>query len=85
MTALASGSNSVSGYADRGNGGTDFAVTGSFNPGANGIFAGTLAGFNPASRATAGSFTLYLADGTQGVMIETDSSQLSLGRLQLVQ
>jgi hypothetical protein len=86
MTAVASGgSDSVSGYAARGNGGTDFAVTGSFNPGANGIFAGTLAGFNPASRATAGSFTLYLADGTQGVMIETDSSQLSLGRLQLVQ
>jgi hypothetical protein len=84
MTAAASGSDSVSGYADSGNGGADFAVTGSFNAGANGIFGGTLAGFNPASRATAGSFTLYLVDGTQGVMIETDSGQLSLGRLQLV-
>jgi hypothetical protein len=85
MTAAAGGgSDSVSGFADNGNGGADFAVAGSFNAGANGIFVGTLAGFNPASRATPGSFTLYLVDGTQGVMLETDSSQLSLGRLQLV-
>jgi hypothetical protein len=85
MTAAASGgTDSVSGYADGGNGGADFAVTGSFNARANGIFSGTLAGFNPAARTTAGSFTLYLVDDTQAVMIETDAGQLSLGWLQSV-
>jgi hypothetical protein len=80
-----SGSDSVSGFADRGNGGPDFAVTGSFNAAANGILEGTLAGLNPASPTTAGNFTMYLVDSTQAVMIETDPSQLSLGHLENVQ
>ena len=80
-----SGSDSVSGFADRGNGGSDFAVTGSFNAAANGVFGGTLAGLSPGSPTTAGSFTLYLVDSTQAVMIETDPSQLSLGYLENVQ
>jgi len=38
-----------------------------------------------ASRTTADNFTLYLVDGTQGVAIETDNTQLTLGHLVLVQ
>lgn len=82
VTASGSGGDSVSGFADKGNGGADFAVTGSFNAVANGIFDGTLAGLNLASATTAGSFSLYLIDSTQAVMIETDSRQLSLGHLE---
>jgi hypothetical protein len=83
ITATAgSGSNSVSGFADRGHGGPDFAVTGSFNAAANGIFTGMLAGLSPASPTTAGSFTLYLVDSTQAVMIETDPGQLTLAHLE---
>lgn len=77
------GTDSVAGFADTGNGAADFALSGSFVPSSNGIFEGTVAGFNPAARTTAGNFTLYLVDGTQGVLIETDNSQLNLGRLQL--
>ena len=86
VTAVAgSGTDSLAGYADGGNGGADFAVTGSFTPGANGVFTGTLTGMDAASRTTAGSFTLYMVDGTQGIAIETDDTQLTLGRLMLVQ
>lgn len=85
ITSVAgSGSDSVSGFADRGNGGSDFAMTGSFNAAANGVFTGTLAGLNPALPTTAGSFTLYLVDGTQAVMIETDPGQLALAHLENV-
>lgn len=80
-----SGSNTVAGYADTGGSTADFAVTGSFTPSANGVFQGTLSGFDPAARATANTFTLYLVDSTQGVMIETDPTQLTLGHLQNLQ
>jgi hypothetical protein len=80
-----SGSDSVSGFVDRGNGGSDFAVTGSFNAAANGVFGGTLAGLSAGSPTTAGSFTLYVVNSTQAVMIETDPSQLSLAHLENVQ
>ena len=80
-----SGSDSVSGFVDRGNGGADFAVTGSFNAAANGVFGGTLAGLGLGSPTTAGSFTLYVVNSTQAVMIETDPSQLSLAHLENVQ
>jgi hypothetical protein len=63
----------------------DFAVTGSFNAAANGVFNGMLAGLSPGSPTTAGNFTLYVVDSTQAVMIETDPSQLSLGHLENVQ
>ncbi|MGB9414851.1 MAG: hypothetical protein WCB58_00935, partial [Acidobacteriaceae bacterium] len=76
---------SVSGFADNANGVPDFAITGSFTPNAAGVFAGTLAGFDPASRTTPGNFTLYLVDGTQGILIETDKTLLTLGRLQSLQ
>jgi hypothetical protein len=79
------GSDSVSGFADKGNGdGVDFAVTGGFNSAANGVFGGALAGLDPESPMTSDRFTLYLIDATQAVMIETDSAQLGLGHLENV-
>lgn len=84
-TTAGSGTNAVNGFADVGNGVGDFALSGNFTPDANGIFQGTIAGFDPSSRTTPSNFTLYLVDGTQGVLIETDNAQLTLGRLALVQ
>ncbi len=77
--------NSLSGIADNGNGGANYALTGSFTPGATGVFEGTIAGFDSANRNAGSTFTLYLVDGTQGVAIETDNSLLTLGRLALAQ
>jgi hypothetical protein len=79
------GTDAVVGFADTGNATADFAIAGTFNPGAKGIFQGSLSGFNPASRATAGNFTLYLVDGTRAIMIETDNTELVLGNLQNLQ
>jgi hypothetical protein len=77
--------NTVAGFAETAGGPANFAISGAFTLSANGIFSGTLAGFHPASRTTAGNFTLYLVDGTQGVLIETDNTQLALGRLARLQ
>ena len=84
LTATASGntSDTVSGFADRSLGAADFALSGSFNAAANGVFNGMLTGLNPGSPTTAGNFTLYVIDGTQAVVIETDPGQLSLGHLE---
>jgi hypothetical protein len=77
-----SGADTVSGFADTGNGIADFSIAGAFNPSANGVFEGSLRGFNSASRTTPGNFTLYLVDGAQAILIETDNTQLTLGHLQ---
>ena len=74
--------NALTGFADFGKGSANFALSGSLTPSATGIFEGSLAGFGPASRTTAGTFALYLVDNTQGILIETDSGQLNLGHLQ---
>ncbi len=74
----------VTGFADYGAGSADFAISGSFTAAANGVFQGSLAGFDSASPTKANTFTLYMVDGTQAVAIETDNSQLMLGRLALV-
>jgi len=60
----------------------NFAVSGTFAPAADGVWTGTLAGFDPSNRGSTGSFTLYLVDGTQGVLIDTDTGQLVLGRVE---
>jgi len=78
-----SGTSTVAGFANSGNGAASFAVSGSFVAASNGVFTGSMTGFNAASSATTDSFTLYLVDGTRGVLIETDSTQLTLGNLQL--
>jgi hypothetical protein len=87
ITAAADGdTNTVAGFADNtGTGGADFAISGTFTPGSNGVFDGTLTGFDPTARTTPANFILYLVDGTQGVLIETDNTQLTLGRVQRVQ
>jgi hypothetical protein len=83
LATAGNSTNAIAGFADLGDGSANFALSGSATPSATGILEGTIAGFNPASRTTAGSFTLYLADGTQGVLIQTDSGQLNLGHFQL--
>jgi len=91
VTAVAgeNGEDDLAGFADSGNGSSDFAITGSLTAdsaaGSNGVFTGTLAGFDSTSRATANDFTFYLVDNTRAVAIETDSSQLTLGYFQLLQ
>jgi hypothetical protein len=79
------GADSLSGFADSGDGAADFAISGSFIPGSNGVFTGTLTGLDAASRATADNFTLYLVDNQHAVAIETDNTQLTLGYLELQQ
>ena len=81
LAAANSGADDVAGFADANGAQADFAVGGSFTPAANGVFTGTLSGFNPASTATADSFTLYMVDNTQGIAIETDNGQLTLMRV----
>ena len=46
---------------------------------------GNVAGFAPVARGMSDGFTLYVVDGTQAVVIETDDQQLMLGRLEKVQ
>jgi hypothetical protein len=74
----------VTGFADSGAGSADFAISGSFTAASNGVFEGTLAGFDVTLPTEANTFTLYVVDDTQAVAIETDNSQLTLGRLALV-
>ena len=86
FTAMAnSGADDLSGYADVGPGLADFAISGAFTPAANGVFTGSLAGFDTRSPTAADPFALYLVDGTQGIAIETDNVQLTLARFGLVQ
>jgi hypothetical protein len=62
---------------------TDFPISGSFTPASNGIFQGTITGLNLLSPATAGNFTLYLVDDSQGFAIETDNGPSNLVQLQV--
>ncbi|MFP5237194.1 MAG: hypothetical protein ACLGSD_14945 [Acidobacteriota bacterium] len=84
--------NALAGYADFGNGANDFALTGTLNATSNGVFQGQITGLNgilnsrtQSASSTPNSFTLYMIDNTQAVLIETDNTQLLLGRLQLAQ
>ena len=73
------------GFAGLGGESPDFAISGSFTPSANGVFTGSLSGFDLLSGSSANTFTLYLVDNTQGVAIETDRAQLTLARFALVE
>jgi hypothetical protein len=77
-------STALSGFADYGNNAADFAIGGTLTPATDGILEGTLTGFNPDARNTPASFTLYLVDGSRGILIETDNAALTLGQLQNV-
>jgi hypothetical protein len=79
------GSDTVSGFADLGGESPDFAISGSFTSVADGVFTGSLSGLDSLSVSSANIFALYLVNGTQGVAIETDSAQLTLGRIALVE
>jgi hypothetical protein len=72
----------ITGFGDSANGGSDYAINGSFTAAANGVFPGTMTGLDPMSRTTPGNFTLYLVDTTRAVVIETDSTELTLGFMQ---
>jgi hypothetical protein len=80
-----SGTDTLTGFVDFGSGATDFPVTGNVTASSTGIFTGTLAGLNPAAHTTPDSFTFYLVDSAQALMIETDNTQLTLGYLDLLQ
>jgi hypothetical protein len=83
--AVDNGSNTVAGFVDFGYGAADYAVSGSFSAGQNGVFTGTFTGLNSASVTWADNFVLYFVDNTRAVMIETDNTQLTLGYLGLQQ
>jgi len=86
ITAVAgTGTDTLTGFVDFGSGATDFPVTGDVTAFSTGIFTGTLAGLNPAASIKPDSFTFYLVDSTQALMIETDNTQLTLGYLDLLQ
>lgn len=82
VSSASDDSDAVSGFLDNANGAADFAVSGSFAAGENGVFTGSVAGFAPVARGMSDGFTLYVVDGTQAVLIETDGMQLMLGRIE---
>lgn len=86
------GSDALSGYADVGSGAQDFALTGTLASDPSGVFQGQVSGLSAvlsspgaAPSSTSNSFTLFMIDSTQGILIETDNAQLLLGRMQLAQ
>jgi hypothetical protein len=85
VSSASDGSDTVSGFLDNANGAADFAVSGSFAASGDGVFTGSLAGFAPVARGMSDGFTLYVVDGTQAVVIETDGMQLMLGRVENLQ
>ncbi len=86
VTAVSgSSSDTLTGFADFGNGATDFPVSGSVTASPSGVFTGTVSGLNAASYTTSDNFTFYLVDNTRSVLIETDNTQLTVGYLELQQ
>ncbi len=79
------GTNSLTGFVDFGNGAADSPVSGSVTGTPSGILTGILAGLNSTSYTASDNFALYLVDDAHAVMIETDSTQLALGLLELQQ
>ncbi len=58
------------------------AISGSIMPATNGVMDGTLTGLNVISPNTAGSITLYQIDAAHALIVENDSTQLTLGLLE---
>ena len=82
ITATAgTGTDTLTGFVDFGNAAPDVPVTGSVTTSSTGILTGTLAGLNSAAYTMPDNFAFYLVDSTQGLMIETDNTQLTLGYL----
>ena len=79
LSVSASGStDTVAGFADVNADPADVAVAGSFASASDGNFTGTLSGPGATANSASGSFVLYLINGTQGIGIETDMTQLNL-------
>jgi hypothetical protein len=84
---VADGAGNVTGFFDLNPAGgataSDLTLTGTFTASANGVFTGTLAGFDTSQNPVARNFALYLVSPSQAVLIETDNGQLTLGALDL--
>jgi hypothetical protein len=79
LSVSASGStDTVAGFADVNADPADVAVAGSLASANDGNFTGTLSGPGATANSASGSFVLYLINGTQGIGIETDMTQLNL-------
>jgi hypothetical protein len=61
----------------------DVAISGNFTAGSSAISSGTITGLDVTTSSNQDSFTYYLIDATQGVVIETDPNQLTLGYFEL--
>jgi hypothetical protein len=86
ITSVAgSGTDVLNGFVDFGNDATDFPVAGSITVDSNGIFTGTLSGLDAGSYKNSDNFTFFLIDNTRALMIETDTTQQTLGFLELQQ
>jgi len=86
VTVATSGSaDTMTGFADSNANPADVAVSGSLTAAADGIFTGTLSGPSVASNPVSGNFALYLVNGTQGIAMETDMSQLNLSNFVQIQ
>jgi len=80
-----SGTDTLTGFVDFGNGTADVAVSGSVTAAPNGAFTGTVSGLNLAAYTSSDNFAFYLIDSTRAVVIETDNTQLTLGYMELQQ
>ncbi len=71
----------MTGFGDLNYLAADFAISGAFTTGGNGVFPGSFTGLNAAAATTPNSFTLYFANPTQAIAIETDKTHLVLGNV----
>jgi hypothetical protein len=84
---VADGFGEVKGSFDRGQAGgptaSNLGLTGNFTAAANGVFTGTLTGLDTSQTPAVHNVAWYLVSPSQAVLIETDSTQLTLGFLDL--
>ena len=83
VVAPVNSTDTVGGFADSANGGSDYAIKGSFAAAPNGVLSDKLTGLDSASRSTADTVSAYLVDTTRGMAIQTDSTRSTLGFLRL--
>lgn len=82
LNSVAGGTgDTVTGFGDLNYLAADFAISGAFTTGGNGVFPGSFTGLNAAAATTPNSFTLYFANPTQAIAIETDKTHLVLGNV----
>jgi hypothetical protein len=79
----ADGAVNLAGFVDLNGPGSNLPLSGNFTPSSNGVFTGTLAGFDTSSPPAVHHFAYYLVDASRAVLIETDNAQLTIGILEL--